>query len=204
MSTLTKKSINMIELTCTDKGNFSYLLKIKVSLNEKGIIYKVTSVLFAHGWNIEEAVAETVDGNMVKDVFIIRNLFGQKMTDKDLNIIKTDLNSLFYEGVSVVDYLEKSGKDVNFYKKPFNSIVNLFNPPSIDFTVLDIRTLDRPGLLYEISQILYLSNVDIISFTAKSENKEIRDSFLLCTPEREKLTEEYSLKIRDKLLSILS
>ena len=67
MSTLIKKRKQMIDLTCTDKGNFSYLLKLTVSLNEKGIIYKVTSVLFAHGWNIEEAVAETVDGQLVKD-----------------------------------------------------------------------------------------------------------------------------------------
>lgn len=204
MSTLIKKHKQMIELTCTDKGNFSYLLKVTVSLNEKGIIYKVTSVLFAHGWDIEEAVAETVDGKLVKDVFIIRNLFGQKMTDKDLSQIRSDLNSLFCEDVSVIEYIGKSGKDVNSYKKPFNSIVNLFNPPSIDFTVLDIRTLDRPGLLYEISQILYLYNIDIISFTAKSENKVIRDSFLICTPDRERLREEDCAKLKDKLLSVLS
>ncbi|MBP7283776.1 MAG: hypothetical protein KBA66_19475 [Leptospiraceae bacterium] len=204
MSTLIKKRKQMIDLTCTDKGNFSYLLKLTVSLNEKGIIYKVTSVLFAHGWNIEEAVAETVDGQLVKDVFIIKNLFGQKMTDRDLGQIKSDLYSLFYEGVSVIEYLEKSGKDVNSYKKPFNSTVNLFNPPSIDFTVLDIRTLDRPGLLYEISQILYLYNIDIISFTAKSENKVIRDSFLICTPDRERLLEEDCVKLKEKLLSVLS
>ena len=204
MSTLIKKRKQMIDLTCTDKGNFSYLLKLTVSLNEKGIIYKVTSVLFAHGWNIEEAVAETVDGQLVKDVFIIKNLFGQKMTDRDLGQIKSDLYSLFYEGVSVIEYLKKSGKDVNSYKKPFNSTVNLFNPPSIDFTVLDIRTLDRPGLLYEISQILYLYNIDIISFTAKSENKVIRDSFLICTPDRERLLEEDCVKLKEKLLSVLS
>jgi [protein-PII] uridylyltransferase len=204
MSTLIKKNMQTIDLTCTTKGISSYLLKITVSQNEKGIIYKVTSVLFAHGWDIEEAVAETVDGRLVKDVFIIRNLQGKRMTEQDLLQIKAELNSLFYEGVSVIDYLEKSGKDINSYKKPFNSIVNLFNPPSIDSTVLDIRTLDRPGLLYEISQILYLFNVDIISFTAKTESKEIRDSFLLCTPDRERLTEEECSVLKRKLLAVLS
>ncbi|MBP9887056.1 MAG: hypothetical protein KBF93_12215 [Leptospiraceae bacterium] len=204
MSTLIKKSMQTIELTCTTKGESSYLLKITVSQNEKGIIYKMTSVLFAHDWDIEEAVAETVDGKLVKDVFIIRNLEGKRMSEQDLLQIKAELSALFYNGVSVIDYLEKSGKDVNSFKKPFNSVVNLFNPPSIDSTVLDIRTLDRPGLLYEISQILYLSNIDIISFTAKSEQKVIRDSFLLCTPDRERLTEEQSTALKEKLLSILS
>ncbi len=204
MSTLYKKKMQTIDLTCTTKGNSSYLLKITVSHNEKGIIYKVTSVLFAHGWDIEEAVAETVDGFLVKDVFIIRNLQGSKMTEHDLHQIKAELNSLFYEGMSVIDYLEKSGKDVNSYKQPFNSTVNLFNPPSIDSTVLDIRTLDRPGLLYEISQVLYLMNVDIISFTAKTERKEIRDSFLLCTPDRERLTEDECATLKKKLLGVLS
>ena len=204
MSTLIKKSMQTIELTCTTKGESSYLLKITVSQNEKGIIYKMTSVLFAHDWDIEEAVAETVDGKLVKDVFIIRNLEGKRMSEQDLLQIKAELSALFYNGVSVIDYLEKSGKDVNSFKKPFNSVVNLFNPPSIDSTVLDIRTLDRPGLLYEISQILYLSNIDIISFTAKSEQKVIRDSFLLCTPGRERLTEEQSTALKEKLLSVLS
>jgi len=204
MSTLIKKSMQTIDLTCTTKGESSYLLKITVSQNEKGIIYKMTSVLFAHDWDIEEAVAETVDGKLVKDVFIIRNLEGKRMSEQDLLQIKAELSALFYNGVSVIDYLEKSGKDVNSFKKPFNSVVNLFNPPSIDSTVLDIRTLDRPGLLYEISQILYLSNIDIISFTAKSEQKVIRDSFLLCTPDRERLTEEQSTALKEKLLSILS
>ncbi len=193
-----------IDLTCTTKGNSSYLLKITVSHNEKGIIYKVTSVLFAHGWDIEEAVAETVDGFLVKDVFIIRNLQDKKMTEHGLLQIKAELNSLFYEGMSVTEYLEKSGKDVNSYKQPFNSTVNLFNPPSIDSTVLDIRTLDRPGLLHEISQVLYFMNVDIISFTAKTERKEIRDSFLLCTPDRERLTEDECAVLKKKLLGVLS
>jgi [protein-PII] uridylyltransferase len=164
----------------------------------------VTSVLFAHGWDIEEAVAETVDGRLVKDVFIIRNLQGEKMTEQALHQIKAELNSLFYEGMSVIDYLEKSGKDVDSYKQPFNSTVNLFNPPSIDSTVLDIRTLDRPGLLYEISQLLYLMNVNIISFTAKTGSREIRDSFLLCTPERDRLTDEECDILKRKLLSVLS
>ncbi|MBK7055349.1 MAG: hypothetical protein IPH52_09890 [Leptospiraceae bacterium] len=204
MSTLYKKNMQTIDLTCTNKGNSSYLLKVTVSHNEKGIIYKVTSVLFAHGWDIEEAVAETVDGRLVKDVFIIRNLQGEKMTEQALHQIKAELNSLFYEGMSVIDYLEKSGKDVDSYKQPFNSTVNLFNPPSIDSTVLDIRTLDRPGLLYEISQLLYLMNVNIISFTAKTGSREIRDSFLLCTPERDRLTDEECEILKRKLLSVLS
>lgn len=204
MSTLYKKNMQTIDLTCTSKGNSSYLLKITVSHNEKGIIYKVTSVLFAHGWDIEEAVAETVDGRLVKDVFIIRNLQGQKMTDQALHQIKVELNSLFYEGLSVTEYIEKSGKNVDSYKQPHNPTVNLFNPPSIDSTVLDIRTLDRPGLLFEIAQILYMMDVDIISFTAKTERKEIRDSFLLCTPERDRLTDEECEILKRKLLSVLS
>lgn len=204
MSKLYKKNMQTIDLTCTSKGNSSYLLKVTVSHNEKGIIYKVTSVLFAHGWDIEEAIAETVDGRLVKDVFLIRNLQGEKLTDQEFQKIRNDLNSLFYEGNSVLEYLEKSGKDVKSYKKPYNSTVNVFNPPSIDFTVLDIRTLDRPGLLYEISQVLYLYNIDIISFTAKSENNVIRDSFLICSPDTQRLSEVECNKLKEKLLSILS
>jgi [protein-PII] uridylyltransferase len=192
-----------LELSLTEKENRIYLLKITVPQNEKGIIYKVTAVLFAHSWDIMEAIAEIVEGGMVKDVFLIRSIDSSKLSLDSLNQIKSELKLMFEEEVDVLSYLKKYQKDPNDYKRKFSSSVNIFNPSSIDSTVLDIRTYDRPGLLFEISYLLYLEEIDIISVTAKSEDKEIRDSFLLRTTEGEKLSEEACLELKNKFLEIL-
>lgn len=203
MNILLEKYKQILDVTCSKKDSTTYFLKITASHNEKGIIYKVTAVLFAHGWNIEEAVIETIDGKFVEDVFVIRNLLNQAMSDTMLNQIKTDLYSLFKVEISIEDYIKNSGKDVKVFKKPYISTVHLFNPPSIEFTVLDIRTIDRPGLLYEIAQVLFQSDIDIISITAKTDDGLIRDSFLLCTQDRVRLTEMECDGLKQKIETIL-
>jgi [protein-PII] uridylyltransferase len=199
MNTLSKH--NIIELACSSRGPNTYLLKVTVSENEIGIIYRVTAVLFAHGWNILEANVETVGDGLVKDVFLIDNIHSVKMTQEALNEIHSDLELLFYKRVSVLNYLNKvphCPSDSNH-----EAMIYIFNPQYVDSTVLDIHTLDRPGLLFQISQVLYLFGIDILSVTAKSEDGQIRDSFLIRMQDGGRLDEETSQKVRKSLLSVL-
>lgn len=190
---------NTLHLSCVPRKE-TILLKITVSSNEMGIIYRVTSVLFAHGWDILEAMAETSDDGYVQDVFVIQSRTGEAMTEFTLKKIRKDLNALFYEGKSVIDYMEEKG--LNRYAKDRTSdptaIVKLYNPVSSDLTVMDIRMKDRPGILFQITQFLYLFGVDIVSFTALSNEGQIRDSFLLRMESGERIDERKlfpSLKI---------
>lgn len=95
-----------LHLSCIRRGE-SYALKVNISRNEIGIIYRVTAVLYVHGWNIEEAIAETSVDGYIQDIFIVRRIDGEAMTDEHLNAIHLDLKELFYGGVSVMNYLAK-------------------------------------------------------------------------------------------------
>jgi UTP:GlnB (protein PII) uridylyltransferase len=179
-----------LHLSCVPRKDTT-LLKVTVSGDEIGIIYRVTAVLYAHGWDILEAMAETSHEGTVQDVFVVKSQTGEDMTEKKLRSIREDLNSIFYQGVSAFDYMEqKELNSLHSHRIPDpTAVVKLYNPVSSDFTVMDIRMKDRPGVLFQITQILHFFGIDIITFSALSNQGQIRDSFLIRTQDGNRLDE---------------
>lgn len=196
----------ILHVSCVPRKDTT-LLKISLSQDDLGILYRVTSVLFHHRWDILEAVAETSSDGHVQDLFVIRSWDGKEMTESLLSQIRTDLYSLFYEGKSVAMYLRENSKEEILVRKIGDSeaSLKLYNPISSDFTVMDLRMKDTPGILFQITEALYHLGIDIISFTANSFDGKIRDSFLLRTSlTGDKLDEKLMFPmLRTKLESFL-
>ncbi|MCB1179504.1 MAG: hypothetical protein KDK36_18125 [Leptospiraceae bacterium] len=186
--------MNNITIIC-EKKESNYFLKLSHLENQVGIIYRATAVLFAYGWDILEANFEISENNLIEDIFLIRNNQNEEMTEISLKKIQTDLEELFFKDLKVIDYLERFPALTLTHPESTPPFIKIYNPSTIDCTVLDIRTSDRPGLLFEISQLLYLLDIDIISVTAKTEDQMVRDSFLL----RMNQTEMLDLKTMEKL-----
>ncbi|MBM9546041.1 hypothetical protein JWG40_03375 [Leptospira sp. 201903074] len=196
----------ILHVSCVPRKDTT-LLKISLSQDDLGILYRVTSVLYNHGWEILEAVAETASDGHVQDLFVIRSWDGGEMTEELLSQIRTDLYSLFYEGKTVAMYLRENAKEEVLVRKIGDSeaTLKLYNPISSDFTVMDLRMKDTPGILFQITESLFHLGIDIISFTANSFDGNIRDSFLLRTSlTGEKLDEKVMFPmLRAKLESFL-
>jgi [protein-PII] uridylyltransferase len=199
---LLTKSINSFELSYAPRKNDS-ILKLTVPENQKGIIYKMTAVLFAHGWDIKEAIFETMGEGLVKDLFIIQNREKKPLSPIELDRIQKDLLSLFKGDCSVIDYVENFPDLPLLKPSQTPPIIQIYNPISSDSTVLDLKTQDRQGLLFEISQVLYVFDTDILSVTAKTENGIVRDTFLLRKDISETLDFEMREKIKNTLMNIL-
>jgi UTP:GlnB (protein PII) uridylyltransferase len=184
MSSTTMKDIKkpILHVSCVPRKDTT-LLKISLSQDDMGILFRVTSVLFNHGWDILEAVAETSHDGRVQDLFVIRSWTGDEMTEGLLAKIRKDLFSLFYESKPVEAYLRENGKEDVMTRKVGDpeAALKLYNPISSDFTVMDLRMRDTPGILFQITEALFHLGIDIISFTANSTDGKIRDSFLLRT-----------------------
>ncbi|TGL58099.1 hypothetical protein EHQ58_11985 [Leptospira ognonensis] len=176
----TKKPV--LHVSCVPRKDTT-LLKISLSQDDLGILFRVTSVLYNHGWDILEAVAETSHEGHVQDLFVIRSWNGTEMTELLLSQIRKDLFSLFYEAKPVETYLREQGKGDVLSRKVGDpeASLKLYNPISSDFTVMDLRMRDTPGILFQITEALYHLGIDIISFTANTSDGKIRDSFLLRT-----------------------
>jgi UTP:GlnB (protein PII) uridylyltransferase len=179
----------IVDISCVPKDD-KHLLKLTVSKNAVGIIYKTNLVLFTHGWWVTEAVAETVAGGLVKDVFLIKHWDNKNMNDASFSAIKTELIQLIKEETDFKDHLTGRYFQLKAQIKEHSGNVNLFNPPSLDCSVLDIKANNAVESMVLISGLLYLENIDIISLTVHSEGNFIRYSFLLKTSTGYKITEE--------------
>ncbi|GBF37859.1 hypothetical protein [Leptospira johnsonii] len=194
-----------LHLSCIPRGE-AYALKVNISKNEIGIIYRVTAVLYVHGWNIEEAIAETSTDGYIQDIFIVKRIDGSPMTDEHLNAIHADLHELFYGGMSVMNYLSNHPEKMESLRAKVENApeIFLFNSEISDSTVMDLRMEDRPGILFEISQILFLFGVDILSFKAVTDSGQVRDTFLLRLENGSKLDENLHFnRLKEALNAVL-
>ncbi|MGJ4746529.1 hypothetical protein ACQV5M_09250 [Leptospira sp. SA-E8] len=194
-----------LHLSCIPRGE-AYALKVNISKNEIGIIYRVTAVLYVHGWNIEEAIAETSMDGYIQDIFIVKRIDGSPMTDEHLNAIHADLHELFYGGMSVMNYLANHPEKMESLRAKVENApeIFLFNSEISDSTVMDLRMEDRPGILFEISQILFLFGVDILSFKAVTDSGQVRDTFLLRLENGSKLDENLHFnRLKEALNAVL-
>ncbi|MDF3821288.1 hypothetical protein P3G55_15385 [Leptospira sp. 96542] len=181
-ATLRDSKKPVLHVSCVPRKDTT-LLKISLSQDDLGILFRVTSVLYNHGWDILEAVAETSHEGHVQDLFVIRSWNGSEMSEVLLSQIRSDLYSLFYESKPVEAYLRENGKGEVLARKVGDpdASLKLYNPISSDFSVMDLRMKDTPGILFQITEALFQLGIDIISFTANSGDGKIRDSFLLRT-----------------------
>ncbi|EMJ98589.1 hypothetical protein AB3N61_10065 [Leptospira sp. WS58.C1] len=194
-----------LHLSCIPRGD-AYALKVNISKNEIGIIYRVTAVLYVHGWNIEEAIAETSMDGYIQDIFIVKRIDFSPMTDEHLNAIHADLHELFYGGMSVMNYLANHPEKMESLRAKVENTpeIFLFNSEISDSTVMDLRMEDRPGILFEISQILFLFGVDILSFKAVTDSGQVRDTFLLRLENGSKLDEKLHFhRLKEALNAVL-
>ena len=180
------------------------ILSLSVSMNERGILYKMTAVLLGYGWEIKEVVAETSSDGYVKDIFVIHSLLGEKLTDELVHKMELDLRQLILNDLGVAEYLKQKNTDPSRFRKAAEKkIINVFNPETSDFSLIDIRTSDRVALLFDISSFLFENDLDIISFTAISNETMVRDSFLVLKKNGERLAEDEMARLSEELSAIV-
>ncbi len=165
----------------------SYIKSAKLIISnfkdEPGILYKITGVLFVYGWNIITAKIRTYE-HKIEDIFTIESIDSNlTMSISQLEKIERDLLELLENQVHITEYL------AHFPEKTRKLIQNTKPDPStkIDTEISDngkklklfLVTKDKPGLLYFLSQILYLSNFNILEFIAITQDAMVRDEFLI-------------------------
>jgi [protein-PII] uridylyltransferase len=148
-------------------------------INETGILYRITGVLYIHGWSIDSAVVKTETMGGVDDIFSIHRLDNQPMEIATLERIEQDMEMLLRGEIHMSEYLSS-------YPERIQSLVHSLSDErdtkldievSEDPTIASIylETKDRPGILFMITQILFLLDYDILRFEASTQNGQARD-----------------------------
>ena len=132
-----------------------YFLEITTGVNEVGLLFRLCAVLLAYDCDIASASIRT-SGEEVQDVFRIHRAV--PLEPEAIKGIVSDLRSLLFDGVSVLEYLTKKGLQLESAGSPGGDVVIEPGPrPAILIT-----TTDKPGLLTALSQAFYLMDIDIL------------------------------------------
>lgn len=147
-----------------------------------GILYKITGVLFVHNWNIVSAEINTINGE-IEDEFVIQPIESSKLNKIKLDRIEAEIMDLLTNTIHMSEYLSKFPERTKILIENMKSYPNtklyfeILNDPKK--LRIHLETIDRPGLLYFLSQIFYLSDFNVLDFLAKTEDKFVKDSFTI-------------------------
>ena len=173
-----KKNKNFFELTLITNDRPSLFLDL-------------ISIFVAENISVFEARIFTLEDNTVIDTFKFSFSSVYKLKefeiDQKIKVIKKKIMNM-KESI-LPKYSIKKFKKVNFLKKKID--IKIDNNSSSTYTVMEVVTNDRVGLLYGISKILIKNNI-IISMAKISTNGDfVEDSF--------HLRNNFGFKIKDKL-----
>src|SRR5574337_1697241 len=160
-----------------------------------GRFAQVVGTLTANGMNILSAQIFTLSSGMVIRHFRVDNGSGVAIEDSAVwDRVIADLREVLAGRVAVHDLIKSRRKEV--LVRPiqrgaeFPIKVEFDNLVSQAYTVLDIRTRDRLGLLYLITSTLSQLEVDIRSAKITTEAEQVVDVFYVTNKDGSKLTDE--------------
>ncbi len=179
------------------------------AVDSPGIFSKITGVLSSNGINILSAQINTMRNGKILDVFYINDVVGEAVTDpirwentlKDLDDVmngRIEVDALVSQRLKPSILKVKKRRDL-----PTRVIID--NHSSDLYTLIEVYTHDRPGVLYKITSTI--SSLSLNIYTAKISTKvdQVADVFYVSDLSGRKVLERKKIKhIRESLLNALS
>jgi [protein-PII] uridylyltransferase len=169
---------------------------------------KITGVMAANGVNILGAQIHTSSNGKVLDILQVNSPQGFIITDEQRwQKVRDEMQAVLAGKVRVKSLIEKRKSSIFSGEKSkprFPARVEIDNEVSVDYTVIDIYTHDKVGLLYSITATL--SELGLYIGVAKISTKvdQVADVFYVRDIFGHKITAEEKLaEIRNRLLAAI-
>jgi len=159
---------------------------------------QVTGTLGALGLSILNAEIFTTRDNKIMDTFIIQDYNNQAVTDPDtiaqieLRLLKALQSDSIYKG----QYNTRKPRQLKAFDHPTR--VQFEQDYLNSRTVMEISTIDMPGLLSVIANVIAKKNINITHAKISTLGEKINDIFYLTTPSGDAITDQAAL---DRLAS---
>jgi UTP:GlnB (protein PII) uridylyltransferase len=181
MVTVSAQQAAGIRLTSTMLADGNYKLQFLFPHDASGILYKVTTVLFAYGWDILSAYSRPNEDAEVEDIFIVSSTRHEALTKTACDTILEAVQELIQGDVTPDEFIARYPEKVQQIKNARAAKSDfVFEPyPKQHCSRLVVERPDRPGVLMQLTQVLYALGLDIISFSAEAVVQGVRDEFLI-------------------------
>jgi [protein-PII] uridylyltransferase len=173
----------------------SHVELVVVADDVPGLLAKITGVLFANKLDIMDAAIFSREpfGAMTSgealDIFSVRPATaGAEIDESRIAGIRRDLENVL-EGRIAVESLvaSRAASSVSLFARSRPEVppteVKIDNEISRDFTVIDVFTEDRPGVLYTIARVLHEQGLDIHRSKVGVEADRVADIFYVRSDE---------------------
>jgi len=148
--------------------------------DETGLFSKISGVLTANHLNILSAEISTWESGVAVDTFRVQNLIDEPLFDaRRWNKVQKDLERVLRGEVSVGSLVESMTSPL-FQKFPPSrreTRIRVDNEASDFYTVVEVHTHDRPGLLYRVTQKIFELGLSIAMARISTKVDQVVDVF---------------------------
>ena len=160
--------------------------------DHRGLFQELAGCFASQLIQVEKAALFTRSDGMALDCFTVMSASRLKaLTQRQADAFKTMLADVLAGGKSVEEYIEESQRRIFTLLHPpvpVRTNIHFDNDVSRQYTVVDIMTGDRTGLLYDIAHAFTEQGLDIASARIVTDARRVRDSFYIALNE-EKITD---------------
>ena len=171
-----------------------------VTRDQPGLFARLTGVLRAHGMNIAAARIATGGGGMALDVFRVTHLEGAAIaTDAERwERIQISVGKVLTGELDVEQLVAKAARPSVLGEKVVPrqpTTVDVDNQVSEDYTVIDVFTVDRVGVLFAIANALYHLGLSIHLAKITTSVDRVFDVFYVTDQEGRKIDDAGTLAL---------
>lgn len=180
-------------------GNFK--LQFLFPQDATGILYKVTTVLFAYGWDILSAYSRPNEEAEVEDIFIVSSTRQEALTKTVCDYILAAVKELVAQETTAEEFISRFPEKLQQIKNARTVKSDFVLAPAgrQHCTSLVVERPDRPGVLMQITEALYALGLDIVAFSAEAVYGGVRDEFLVHHADGTEISEKDRIFLADLL-----
>jgi len=195
---------NPLALHIEHRHEEEYTQVIVSTLDIPGLFSKIAGVMAANGINILGAQIYTHKNGEALDLLQVRGPSGGVLDDpRKWKRVQTDISSVI-EGRKRVDELVVKSKPPSFMiekvKPKYPSRIEVDNEVSDEYTVIDIYTDDKVGLLYQITKAIKELGLFISVSKISTKVDQVADTFYVQDIFGQKVTQPEKIEELKKIL----
>lgn len=176
----------VVEVIHHPRKGFSEL--VLVAADAPGLLSRITGVMVANRIDViaafinSRAAVDPGDTGEALDVFLVRDRYGRAIPvgDPRWRRVEEDLGRVLSGAERVEDLVEARRERSGLKARVTPAVpteVEIDNDVAEDFTVVDVYTHDRPGVLYAITHTLNELRLDIFLSKVATEAERVADIF---------------------------
>ncbi len=179
---------------------------VVVSSDRSGFLADLTAVFAAHDLSVLSAQIYTRQrpaGNEVFDVFWVKIGDNTPMPARLAEELREDIARRITNRISAEDLIARGSTPPPWAVRPGPQVpthISVDNNASAKYTIVDVFTRDRKGLLHEIARTLHELDLSIAVSKVNTEGQSVADVFYVADQDGKKLRDPERLKSLQRVL----